>query len=93
MLAWEIRSRDFSVRHAGHGATHYHDGAGSDYVNKYDTKVFNVMPVTKQTLEISISFNPYARSVPYSSIIDFIKDSREGDFLPKDSPCVGRKIK
>ena len=70
---WEIRSRDFSVRHAGHGATHYHDGAGSDYVNKYDTKVFNVMPVTKQTLEISISFNPYARSVPYSSIIDFIK--------------------
>lgn len=90
---WEIRSRDFSVRHAGHGATHYHDGAGSDYVNKYDTKVFNVMPVTKQTLEISISFNPYARSVPYSSIIDFIKDSREGDFLPKDSPCVDRKIK
>lgn len=28
---WEIRSRDFSVRHAGHGATHYHDGAGVDF--------------------------------------------------------------
>ncbi len=75
---WEIRSRDFSVRHAGHGATHYHNGTGSGYVNKYDTKVFNVMPVTKQTLEISISFNPYTRSVSYSSIIDFIKSTKDG---------------
>ena len=74
---WEIRSRDFSVRHAGHGATHYHNGTGSGYVNKYDTKVFNVMPVTKQTLEISISFNPYTRNVSYSSIIDFIKSTKD----------------
>lgn len=83
---WEIRSRDFSVRHAGHGATHYHNGTGSGYVNKYDTKVFNVMPVTKQTLEISISFNPYARTISYSSIIDFIKSTEDekginGNFL------------
>ena len=72
---WETRSRDFSVRHAAHGATHYHDGIGSDYVNKYDTKVFKEMPTTNQTLEVSISFNPYSRSVSYDSIIGFIKNT------------------
>lgn len=70
---WEMRSRNFSVRHAGHGATHYHNGVGSDYVNKYDTKVFENMPVINQTLKIDISFNPYSRSIPYNSIIKFIK--------------------
>ncbi len=72
---WEIRSRDFSVRHAGHGATHYHDGIGTDYVNKYDTKVFEEMPTTNQTMKINISFNPYLRSVSYNSIIGFIKNT------------------
>lgn len=72
---WEIRSRDFSVRHAGHGATHYHDGIGRDYVNEYDTKVFKDMPTVNQTLTVDISFNPYLRSVSYNSIIAFIKNS------------------
>lgn len=70
---WKTRSRDFSVRHAGHGATHYHDGIGNDYVNEYDTKVFEEMPTTNHTLKINISFNPYLRSVSYNSIIGFIK--------------------
>lgn len=72
---WEIRSRDFSVRHAGHGATHYHDGIGSGYVNKYEAKVFKEMPTINQILKINISFNPYLRSVSYNSIIAFIKNT------------------
>lgn len=70
---WEERSRDFSIRHAGHGATHYHDGIGYDYVNKYDTKVFEKMPTVGTTLDINISFNPYSQNVSYDTIIDFIK--------------------
>lgn len=71
---WEVRSRDFSVRHAGHGAAHYHDGVGTNYMNKYDTKVFEKMPTINQTLRVDISFSPYLRSVSYDSIIDFIKN-------------------
>ena len=70
---WISRSRDFSVRHAGHGCTHYHDGIGYDYVNNYDAKVFEDMSTIGQTLKIDISFNPYSRSVPYEQIIDIIK--------------------
>lgn len=70
---WETRSRDFSVRHAGHGATHYHNGVGSDYVNEYDTKVFKEMPTINKTMQINISFNPYSRSESYDNIINFIK--------------------
>lgn len=72
---WETRSRDFSVRHAGHGATHYHEGVGTDYVNKYDTKVFIEMPTVGPTLEVNVSFNPYSRSVMYKSIVSFIKNT------------------
>lgn len=71
---WETRSRDFSVRHAGHGATRYHNGIGSEYVNKYDDKVFENMPTINQTLKVDISFNPYSRSVSYSSIIAFCNE-------------------
>lgn len=70
---WTSRSRDFSVRHAGHGATRYHDGVGSGYVNKYDNKVFEKMPTINQTLEIYISFTPYSRSESYDDILGFIK--------------------
>lgn len=69
---WEARSRDFSVRHAGHGATHYHDGIGSDYVNRYSDKVLEELPTINKTLMIDISFNPYSRSVSYDSILKFI---------------------
>ncbi len=72
---WETRSRDFSVRHAGHGATRYHLGMGGGYVNEYDTKVFQDMPTVNQTLTVDISFNPYARSVSYNAIVDFIKNN------------------
>lgn len=72
---WEIRSRDFSVRHAGHGATYYHDGVGSNYVNNYETKVFEEMPTIGQTLKINVSFNPYSINVSYDSIIEFIKNN------------------
>lgn len=72
---WEIRSRDFSVRHAGHGATHYHGGVGSNYVNNYDAKVFEELPTINQTLEMNIEFNPYSRSISYDSIVRFIKSA------------------
>lgn len=71
---WETRSRDFSVRHAGHGATRYHNGIGSGYVNKYDTKVFNNMLILGHTIEVLVSFNPYSLSVPYASIMEFISN-------------------
>ena len=71
---WEFRSRNFSVRHAGHGATHYHNGIGNDYVNKYETKVFENMQTIGQTIELYISFNPYSRSISYDNILNFIKE-------------------
>lgn len=70
---WETRSRDFSVRHAGHGATHYHNNIGSDYVNTYDDKVFEDMGTINPTLEIQVSFMPYSRNILYNTIMDFIK--------------------
>lgn len=71
---WESRSRNFSVRHPGHGATYYHDGVGGGYTNKYDGKVFTSLPTVGETLEVDITFNPYTRSVQYESILDFIKN-------------------
>lgn len=70
---WKSRSRNFSVRHAGHGATHYHNGVGSVYRNNYNNKVFNELPTVGETLTVSVGFNPYSRSVSYNSIINFIK--------------------
>lgn len=66
---WESRSRDFSRRHAGHGATHYHDSIGSDYVNRYDTKIHNNLPTIGEVLEIDISFEPYFMSDSYENIL------------------------
>lgn len=72
---WNLRSRDFSVRHPGHGATHYHNGKGSNYVNNYYDKIHINLPTTYETLEIGIDFNPYKRSVSYKTILDFISTS------------------
>lgn len=69
---WESRSRDFSTRHAGHGATCYYDGVGSGYVNKYDDKVFETMPVYGKTLEIEVYFDPYSINKSNNDILDFI---------------------
>lgn len=69
---WEKRSRDFTVRHPGHGATHYHDGKGSEYVNEYISKVFIDMHTTEEVLEVWVSFNPYSRDIPDEKIVDFI---------------------
>ena len=69
---WHERSRDFSVRHPGHGATHYHDGVGSDYVNKYAGKVLTSLPVTNTSLDIAVSFNPYNLSMPFKEIVQFV---------------------
>ncbi len=73
-LVWERRSRDFSVRHPGHGATWYHDGEGGDYVNRYDSKVFESMPTTQRCLSIDVDFEPYSLSIPYEEILQFVKE-------------------
>lgn len=70
--AWEDRSRDFSVRHAGHGATQYHDGVGKGYENEYGSKVFADLPTVGDTINVKVSFNPYSMSVPYDYIVDFV---------------------
>lgn len=72
---WDNRSRNFSIRHAGHGAMHYHDGIGRDYINKYDTKIIENLQTIGETIEIYISFNPYARSLSYDNILDFVRNS------------------
>ena len=71
--AWELRSRDFSIRHAGHGATHYHNGVGTEYVNRYDTKIFDSLHVTNKVIEVYVSFSPYSTSVSYEDILDYVK--------------------
>lgn len=70
---WEERSRNFAVRHPGHGATHYHDGVGTEYVNSYYTKIYYNMPVTNKTLEVLVSFDPYHINISYEQLLDFIK--------------------
>lgn len=73
---WEERSRDFSVRHAGHGATHYHDGIGAEYVNTYDNKVSVHLPTTADVLEVNITFNPYSRDKSCDTILRFIDEEK-----------------
>lgn len=71
---WETRSRDFSIRHAGHGAIHYHAGVGNGYVNAYESKIFLDLPTVGDTLQVDISFDPYSRSKSYDTILAFIKE-------------------
>ena len=71
-VVWEERSRDFTKRHAGHGATQYHDGIGTNYVNNYDSKVFSDMPTVGATLEVIVDFQPYRMSRTYEDIKEFI---------------------
>lgn len=69
---WKSRSRNFNIRHAGHGATQYSNGVGLGYVNNYSSKVFDKLPTIGNVLEVSIQFNPYKRSVEYNDILNFI---------------------
>ena len=71
---WQKRSRFPSLRHTGHGATHYHDGVGDNYVNTYESKIFLDLPTVGDTLLVDISFAPYSRSKSYDTILDFIKE-------------------
>lgn len=69
---WENRSRDFTIRHPGHGATHYHDGKGTDYTNNYETKIYNKLPTKGEVLNIDVSFNPYGLNISFNTIKEFI---------------------
>lgn len=83
--AWEDRSRDFQVRHAGYGATQYHDGVGEGYENKYASKVFPDLPTIGDTISVKVSFNPYSMSVPYDRIVDFVNgNSYEQSLVSED---------
>lgn len=72
--AWEERSRDFTQRHPAHGASIYADGIGSAYMNCYEDKFYPELPTIDPTLEISIEFDPYYRSVSFCDILQFIKE-------------------
>lgn len=69
---WENRSRDFTIRHPGHGATHYHNGKGTDYTNNYETKIYNKLPTKGEVLDIDVSFNPYGLNISFNTIKEFI---------------------
>lgn len=71
---WKERSRDFSIRHPGHGATIYNNKIreGYNYINKYDDKVFKELPTSDECLNIKVSFNPYSIDKSISEILEFI---------------------
>lgn len=64
--------RDFTIRHPGHGATHYHNGKGTDYTNNYETKIYNKLPTKGEVLDIDVSFNPYGLNISFNTIKEFI---------------------
>lgn len=72
--AWVQRSRDFSRRHPGHGASVYNSGVGEGYINEYKDKFFSNMECIGNTLQITVNMNPYNRGVPLDDIISFIKE-------------------
>ena len=71
---WNKRSRDFSVRHPGHGATSYNNKTkvGENYINRYDTKVYLDMPVTEKNIQVSVEFKPYKLDKTYEEKYLFI---------------------
>ena len=71
---WWNRSKSPGLRHAGHGASRYHDGVGDNYVNTYESKIFLDLPTVGDTLQVDISFAPYSRSKSYDAILAFIKE-------------------
>jgi hypothetical protein len=71
---WEERSRDFAIRHAGHGATTYHNGTGAGYTNNYEQKIFLHRLITSgPTMDVGVKFEPqYELSKNIEEIINFI---------------------
>lgn len=74
MKVWEERSRDFTRRHPGHGASSYIDGVGAGYSNNFDSKIFDRMPVTTKYLYVTVRFNPYAMSKSYDEILQYVQE-------------------
>jgi hypothetical protein len=72
--AWVQRSRDFSRRHPGHGASSYCNGVGDGYTNEYKDKFFSSMGCIGNTLQITVNMNPYNRDIPIEDIVSFIKE-------------------
>lgn len=72
--AWVQRSRDFTQRHPGHGASVYNYGVGEGYVNEYKDKFFPNMECIGDTLQIMVDINPYKRLVSIDDIVHFIKE-------------------
>lgn len=74
--AWNDRSRNFSIRHPGHGATSYNNVTkiGYNYINRYDTKIYLDMPVTEDNIQIEVEFNPYKLNKTFEEILEFINN-------------------
>jgi adenylate kinase family enzyme len=75
---WERRSRDFTIRHPGHGAKAYNKDTrvGTEYINRYSQKIFlDKLPTLGNTLDINVKFRPqYKLNKNISEIIEFIRD-------------------
>jgi hypothetical protein len=73
---WENRSRDFAIRHPGHGATSYHNGVGTGYINCYEQKIFlDKLPTIGNILDIKVQFKPeYKLSKSMDEILQFLED-------------------
>lgn len=74
MKVWEERSRDFTQRHPGHGASSYIDCVGAGYSNNCNIKIFDKMPVTTKYLYVTVHFNPYAMSKSYDEILQYVQE-------------------
>ena len=73
--AWEKRSRDFTVKHPGHGATTYNnlDGTGTLYVNNFDDKInIGELPTLGNIMTVDVKFKPeYKLSKSKDTILNF----------------------
>lgn len=72
--AWIQRSRNFKIRHSGHGATSFSNGIGRNHTNTYESKLILDLPTTERVLEISVEFKPYKLSKGIEEIIEFITE-------------------
>lgn len=72
---WNKRSKNFSIRHPGHGASCYHNGIGENYNNTYEDKIFSKLPTFGDTLNVKVYFEPKYKIIPdIKDILTFLKD-------------------
>lgn len=72
--AWRERSMNFTIRHPGHGATHYSNGKGEGYVTDFNEIKVDSLPVAGKVKKIAIDYHPnYSMNCSLTEIVQFIE--------------------